>query len=102
PEEWQGQRRAPGRIQQVLQELLMAQVSLKQGILEYDKMRLDMEATVATLRATFDTAASNINVAHQQRQTLGGLTAGVQLAQAAAAVAHRVASYIDATFEDTA
>ncbi len=102
PQEWTGQRRAPGRIQQALQELLMAQVSLKQGILEYDKMRLDMEATIATLRATFDTQEENINVAHEQRQTLGGLTAGVQLAQTAATIAHRVASYIDATFEDTA
>ena len=102
PEEWTGQRRAPGRIQQVLQEMLMAQVSLKQGILEYDAMRLELEATIATLRATFNTQASNINVAHQQRQALGGLTAAAQTMSAGATLARRVAAGLNYNFETTA
>src|SRR5690606_2683296 len=43
PESWTGQRRAPGRLQQTLHQMLMARLDLKQAMLEYDKLRLDIE-----------------------------------------------------------
>ena len=101
PEDWTGQRRAPGRLQQALQEILMAQISLKQGILEYDAMRLELEAGIATLRATFGTAQSNINLAIGQRNELRRLTIAAQVMTNSAIAARRVGSILGDVFEDT-
>lgn len=100
PPEWSGERRAPGRLQQVLQEMLLAQISLKQGILEYDAMRLELEAAIATLRATFNTAEANINVAIEQRDELRNLTIATQVMKNSAIAARRVGEFLDFTFKD--
>lgn len=102
PEEWTGQRRAPGRLQQVLQEMLLAQISLKQGILEYDAMRLELEATIATLRATFNTSLDNINVATNQRNELRRLTIAAGVMQNAAIAARRVGELVGKYLQDAA
>ncbi|MCB1568714.1 MAG: hypothetical protein KDI69_07890, partial [Xanthomonadales bacterium] len=101
PPEWTGSRRAPGRLQQVLQEMLLAQISLKQGILEYDAMRHELEAKVRTLRATFNTASSNIAIANEQRKTLLGLTIASQIMANGAIVARRVGEFFDFNFKTT-
>ncbi len=94
PAEWQGQRRAPGRLQQTQQEMLMAQIELKQAVLEYDKMRLDLEAKTNTLQATFNTSQSNINIAISQRNELKRLTIAVETMRGVATVARRVGETI--------
>jgi len=101
PPEWTGVRRAPGRLQQVLQEMLLAQISLKQGILEYDAMRHELEAKIRTLRATFNTASSNIAIANEQRKTLLGLTIASQIMANGAIVARRVGEFFDFNFKTT-
>lgn len=101
PEEWTGQRRAPGRLQQVLQEIIMAQISLKQGILEYDAMRLELEAGIATLRATFGTSQANINLAIAQRNELRSLTIAAQVMTNSAIATRRVGSILSDVFDTT-
>ncbi|MCX7562782.1 hypothetical protein OS176_04370 [Xanthomonadaceae bacterium XH05] len=94
PEEWSGQRRAPGRLQQVQQEMLMAQIALKQATLEYDKMRLDVEAATNLMRATFDVSADNINIAVNQRDDLKRMTMQVEVMRSVSIVARRVGDQI--------
>ena len=94
PEEWSGKRRAPGRIQQVQQEMLMAQIALKQATLEYDKLRLDVEAATNLMRATFDVSADNINIAVNQRNDLKRMTMQVEVMRSVSIVARRVGDQI--------
>ncbi|MBB5207151.1 hypothetical protein [Chiayiivirga flava] len=101
PESWTGERRAPGRIQQILQQMLEGRVALKQALLEYDKMRLDLEAQIATVQQTFDTSLANINVSVAQRNELRNLTIATEVMKSASIVARRVALFLDATFENT-
>ncbi|HMN34881.1 MAG TPA: hypothetical protein PKE36_05665 [Chiayiivirga sp.] len=101
PDDWTGTRRAPGRLQQTLQEILMAQISLKQGILEYDAMRLELEAGISTLRATFGTAQANINLAIAQRNELRNLTIAAQVMTNSAIATRRVGNILSEVLDTT-
>ncbi|MEE4329970.1 MAG: hypothetical protein V2J10_03830, partial [Wenzhouxiangella sp.] len=89
--DWTGQRRAPGRIQQVLQQMLQARIALRQTMLEYDRLRLELEDQIGTLQATFDVAEQNLQIANGQRNTLRNLTIATETMNGAATVANRVA-----------
>ncbi len=102
PDSWSGERRAPGRLQQILQQMLQARISLKQGMLEYDAMRLELEAEVDTLGAIFDLQEDDINIAIRQRETLLGLTIATQTMNAVATVANRVAGFFNRFMSNTA
>jgi len=102
PGSWTGQRRAPGKLQQILQQMLQARISLQQALTEYERLRLDLEAQVDTLRATFNITEANLNLQISQRDQLLGLTVASQIAQNAAIAARRVGEFTDFTFEDTA
>jgi len=54
--------------------MLEARVALKQALLAYDKLRLDIFAQQQTLQATFNIAESNLLVANNQRKELRNLT----------------------------
>ena len=96
PPEWTGQRRAPGRLQQILQQMLQARIALRQSQLEYDKLRLEIEAQIDTVQATFDLAKDNIRIAKDQRRTLQDLTIATETMRAAASAAHRLGQVVDA------
>jgi hypothetical protein len=102
PAEWVGQRRAPGKLQQNLQALLSARISLKQALIDYDRLRLEIEAQIGTLQATFDTAEANLNVSINQRDELKRLTIATEVMKNAAIVARRVGEFTDFTFKNTA
>jgi len=102
PPEWTGQRRAPGRLQQTLQQMVQARVALKQALLQYDLLRQEIEVAADTMRATFDIEESNINILINQRSELKALTATTAAMNAAATVARRIGEFADFTFEDTA
>jgi hypothetical protein len=99
PPEWTGQRRAPGRLQQTLQQMMEARIALKQAVLEYDKLRLDIFSQMQTVQATFNTAESNLAILNRQRNELRNLTIAVKTMEAAVIAARRVAKGIDHTFE---
>lgn len=101
PEGWSGQRRAPGRIQQTLQQMVQARVSLKQSLLEYDLLRQEIEVAADTLRATFDIEERNINLLIDQRRELRALTATTAAMNSAAKAARRAGEILDFTFRDT-
>lgn len=102
PDSWTGQRRAPGRLQQILQQMLEARVALKQALLEYDKLRLDIFGEQQTLQATFNIAESNLAVANRQRRTLQDLTITNQVMVNGAIAARRAGEIIDTLLDDGA
>lgn len=102
PEAWTGQRRAPGKLQQVMQQMLEARVALKQALLAYDKLRLDIFAQQQTLQATFNIAESNLLVANNQRKELRNLTITSQIMTNGAIVARRAGEIIDTVLDDGA
>lgn len=102
PPEWTGQRRAPGRIQQILQQMLQARIALRQSLLEYDKLRLDIESEIGTLQSTFNLSSDTVNIAVSKRRTLQDLTIATEVMKNTAIVARRVGEFTDFTFNDVA
>jgi hypothetical protein len=102
PPEWTGQRRAPGKLQQILQQMLQARIALRQSMLEYDRIRLEIEAQIDTLQATFDVTLGNLNVAVSQRNTLRDLTIAVETMKGVATVANGVANFLNRFASNTA
>lgn len=99
PENWTTQRRAPGRLQQTLQQMLEARIALKQAMLEYDKLRLDIYGQMQTIQATFNTSVSDLAILNRQRRDLQTLTALVETMSAAAVVARRIGEFTDHSFK---
>lgn len=98
PEGWTGQRRAPGRLQQILQEMLQARIALRQSVLEYDRLRLETEAAIETLQATFDVTSANFQIANDTRKTLRDLSIAVGVMRNSAIAARRVGQMISDVF----
>src|SRR5690554_893866 len=102
PESWTGQRRAPGRLQQTLHQMLMARLDLKQAMLEYDKLRLDIEDQINAVRTVFNAQQGQLNVAIGQRKELRDLTIASQVMNNAAIAARRVGEFLDFSFKTSA
>lgn len=102
PDDWTGQRRAPGKLQQILHQMFMARIALKQATLEYDELRLKIEDQIDTIRTVFDTRMDQLHVAQEQRRTLIGLTAAQQVMVNGAIAARRVGEFLDFSFKTSA
>jgi hypothetical protein len=101
PTNWTGTRRAPGQIQQILQNMLQARIALRQSLVSYDRLRQEIEAKIDELEATFDTSQDNLNLTIQQRNELQDLTVATQIMKNSAIVAKRIGEFTDFTFKDT-
>ncbi|MDJ0653629.1 MAG: hypothetical protein QNJ40_05735 [Xanthomonadales bacterium] len=99
PEAWTGVRRAPGRLQTTLGEVLQARIALRQALVAYDKLRLDIEDAVDGLEAKFNIKEQNIDIAITERNVLLGLTVVNQVAANAAIVARRIGEFSDFSFK---
>lgn len=99
PETWVGQRRAPGELQQILQQMLQARIALRQALVEYDRLRQEIEAQIDAVQATFNIAERNFNVLRRQRDVLVSLTAATQIMRNSAIVARRIGEFISASFK---
>lgn len=101
PDNWTGSRRAVGRLQEIQNEMVMARVAIKQALIDYDLLRQDIQDAIDGLGATFGITETNLdisNTASSEIQTLTDWSFGLNTS---AAVGHRVAEGLDATFEDT-
>ncbi|HRG14790.1 MAG TPA: hypothetical protein PLB00_02205 [Pseudomonadota bacterium] len=99
PEGWSGQRRAPGRLQQILQQMLQARVAVKQAMIDYDKLRLDIEDAIGDLQAFYQVSNANLNILRGQRNELKSLTTAAATMSGAAIAARRAGEFMDATFK---
>ena len=100
PSDWSGDRRAPGKLQQILHQMFMARISLKQAILEYDKLRLELEAQIDTVHTVFDVHSEQMHIAQSQRNELQTLTALSQVMSNGAIAARRVSMFLGTTFKE--
>jgi hypothetical protein len=101
PESWSGQRRAPGRLQQILQQMLQARIALKQVLLEYDNLAVDIQIAIDNTQAVFDLSESNLNISIAQRNELLNLTIATEVTKNAAIIARRVGEIVDGSFKDS-
>ncbi len=67
PANWVGSRRAQGRLQEILQQMVQAQVDIKRAYREYDNLRKDLEDQVGTMQATYNLQESQVNVLDRKR-----------------------------------
>jgi len=93
-EGWTGDRRAPGQLQQILQQKLQARIALRKAVVNYDRLRREIEAKIDELRVTFAVAEENLNLQISQRKELKNLTIAVETMKATAVVARRAADQI--------
>ncbi|NKI35646.1 hypothetical protein HFP89_10765 [Wenzhouxiangella sp. XN79A] len=101
PTDWTGTRRAPGQLQEILQNMLQARIALRQSLVSYDRLRQEIDAKIDELEATFDTTQDNLNLTIQQRNELQDLTIATQVMKNSAIVAKRIGEFTDFTFRDT-
>ena len=101
PQSWSGNRRAPGRLQQILQQMVQARVALKQSLIDYDLLRLDIEAHIGDLISLFQIGSANLNISIRQRNELKKLTTVSATMSGASIAAKRVGEFIDTAFSDS-
>ncbi|QOC21317.1 hypothetical protein IC757_09640 [Wenzhouxiangella sp. AB-CW3] len=102
PDDWTGERRAPGELQQILHQMLQARISLKQALVEYDQLRESIEDEIRTLQATFDLADANLKVANNRRSELRDLTIATETMRNSAIAARRIGEFLGTTFKNKA
>jgi hypothetical protein len=102
PPSWTGQRRAPGRLQMILQQMLQARIALKQAIVDYEGLREEIDVAIETLQGNFDLETRNLKVAVSQRRQLLNLTITTEVMKNGAIVARRIGEGLDATFKTSA
>ncbi|HWT16214.1 MAG TPA: hypothetical protein VN581_10560 [Patescibacteria group bacterium] len=99
PDGWSGQRRAPGRLQQTLQQMLQARVAVKQAMIDYDKLRLEIEDAIGGLQAFYRISNANLNIMQGQRNELRKMSVQVAAMQGTAIGARRAGEFMDTTFK---
>ena len=72
---------------------------MKKALVEYDRLRAEIEAKIDELEATFGTTEDNLNISIAQRNELKSLTIAAQVARNGAIVARRVGEFTDVTLE---
>ena len=101
PDDWTGSRRAPGRLQQILQQMVAARVSLKTAVDDYEGLKEDIDGAIGDLAAYYQISSDNIEILQDQRSELKTLTAVSATMSGASIAARRVGAFIDASFENT-
>jgi len=74
PAAW-GNRRAPGKLQNALAEMLKARAKLNQGLIEYDNLRRQTQDEVELLKAQADLASFNVITRGRETATILGINA---------------------------
>lgn len=74
PQDW-GQRRAPGKVQEAISDVLQATARLKFAGQNYDGLILDIDDRVKLLQARFNLDANKLKILNRQRDITIGLNA---------------------------
>ncbi|MCD4749010.1 MAG: hypothetical protein K8R59_06525 [Thermoanaerobaculales bacterium] len=96
-EEW-GMRRATGKLQDSLADILQAQIALKKALRRYNNHTLDIRDLVDTMAVTFNIREDQIKIKNEERKEINDYNAGIQTARTAAVVAKRIADGLRRTF----
>jgi hypothetical protein len=79
--------------------MLQARVAVKQAMIDYDKLRLDIEDAIGDLQAFYQVSNANLNILRGQRNELKSLTTAAATMSGAAIAARRAGEFMDATFK---
>ncbi len=94
PPEW-GQRRAPGRLQEAISDVLQATARLKFAGQNYDGLILDINDSLVLLKARFDLDAEQIRIHNAQRDAIVGMNALIGIARGVELGIRRLSEEID-------
>jgi len=98
PAEW-GMRRATGKLQDALAEILQAQIELKKSLRRYNNLSLDIRDLVDTMAVTYNIRQDQISIKNDERNEINDYNAGIQAARTAAVIARRTADGLRKTFD---
>ena len=93
------QRRATGKVQDALYQIIQAELDLKKAFKEHDNQMRDIIDKKDTLIATFNIAEEKLQIANQERKTLNDYEASIAAMKAAGIIAKRVATGLRETFD---
>ncbi|MDX1570480.1 MAG: hypothetical protein R3200_08345 [Xanthomonadales bacterium] len=99
PPEWTSQRRAPGKLQEILSELFSARIAMQRAFREYENLRRDVTDQIDTIQATFDIRQEQIQIANETRKELNQLTITSQVFQNTAIAVRRVGNIVENGFK---
>src|SRR5262249_28057868 len=99
PSAW-GVRRAPGRLQVNLSDLLRAEAKLKQSVVKYDLLLQQIQDTLNLLQAQYDLNADKIAAKSLEFATLATMTAVQTAAKGASITAKRYAAIAKSAGKD--
>jgi hypothetical protein len=98
PLSW-GQRRAPGKIQEALSDVVQNEARLKQALKNYDALIANITSGLDLLDAQFGVNAREIQILEAQRGTITAMNAAIGVMKATQIVAHRAARVALSTTE---
>ena len=98
PQNWTGVRPAAGKIQDALDEILNAQISMRQALDEYEKLRQRVQGTSGCMQAIFNLRSEALRIKNSERQELNNLTALVQTMETTSITLKRTAKMTDKSF----
>jgi probable HAF family extracellular repeat protein len=100
PAEW-GRRRAPGRLQEALSEVLQATARLKFAGQNYDGLMIDINDKMALLKARFDVDAEKLTLVNTTRNQIVGANAALGVAKAVELTVKRLSAEVNSLSEIT-
>ena len=98
PASW-GQRRAPGRLQQGVSDMVRAEAELRRGLLNYNNHVANIQDQLDLLFAQSGVRAEQLNILNRQRNTITGMNAAIGVFRATS-TATTTTSEILKTFSD--
>ncbi len=99
PPEWHGKRRAVGKIQDALGQILNAQIALEKAIAEYNALRGDIQDQVDQIAETRNIRAEEIGIVRNDNSSLTILDAGILVEKGIARIAKLTGETVDLAFE---
>ncbi len=98
PETW-GMRRATGKLQDALADILQAEIELKKALRRYNNHMLDIKDLVDTMAVTYNIREDQIKIKNEERREINQLAAVIQTAKTAGIAARRTADGLRRTFD---
>ncbi len=94
-------RRASGKIQDALYQVVQAEIGLKQAFKRHDNQMRDIMDQADTMRATFNLRNDQIGISSDARHELAGLTAAVEVMRGVANGLRIVSNFTDAIWKES-
>ncbi len=102
PPEWTGRRRATGKIQEAIAQMLSAQIALEKAITEYNALRGDIQDQVNQIAETANIRAEQIEIVDEDKEELSSLDTRMLVEKGLALVGKVVGKSVEKTFEISA